>query len=431
MITKIKDLLKKISTKKEDSNLENSAQDLFFGQDNSLKNTQWQSDIYKIFDDAIFLQASDIHIEPSEKALKIRFRIDGHFSLYKTLDENSKSSIITKIKVLWSLKIDEHRLPQDWKISYLNKNTNTEIDLRISSMPTIYWEKLAIRLLQKDSNWIDLKSIGILPMNMVKIKKHLMDNCGLILVVWPTWSGKSTTLYSMISNFDANKYNISTLEDPVEYRMRWVNHTQINTSIWFNFADWLRNLLRQDPDIIMVWEIRDSETAKLAVEASITWHLVFSTIHANSSVSIIQRLVHLWIDPLLIVSSLKIVIYQRLARKLCSYCKIKYIPDEITKWKIINRIWKYINNQKEIYLYKANNKWCDKCNFLWYKWRMWLYEILEITESLEKLILSWASNTQLEVNAIWDWLINIKNDALLKVILWEISLEEVFNVLWN
>ena len=417
----------KIFDFRDKNNSSNDVWSLFISEKNDNTNNK-DLDINEIFHEAIKKWASDIHIEPDENVLNIRFRVDWHLIHHKTFGENFKSVVIAKIKVLWWLKIDERRLPQDWKAIFKDIESSDQIDLRISIIPTIYWEKAAIRLLKKENEWINLRSIWILPMNMVKIKKHLSDNFWLCLVVWPTWSWKSTTLYAMLSTFDTNEKNISTLEDPVEYRIKWVNHTQINPAINFNFADWLRSLLRQDPDIIMVWEIRDSETSKLAVEASITWHLVFSTIHANSSVSTIQRLINLWIDPLLIVSSIRLIISQRLARKLCNHCKIKYVPDEQVKNKIIKRIWRYLN-EEELFLYRANENWCEHCNSKWHKWRTWIYEILEMTEWLEKLILSWASKTQLEIQAIWDWMINIKDDSLLKVVLWEISLEEVFNIL--
>jgi type II secretory ATPase GspE/PulE/Tfp pilus assembly ATPase PilB-like protein len=265
---------------------------------------------------------------------------------------------------------------------------------------------------------------------MVKIKKHLKAPSGMILAVWPTGSGKSTTLFSLLSQFNPLEKNISTLEDPVEYRILWVNHSQIHPDIWFGFAEWLRSILRQDPDIIMVWEIRDEETAKLASEASITWHMVFSTLHTNSAVNTIQRLMNLWIDPLLISSAIRLIISQRLVRKLCDYCKIEYNPSEKVKQKIIWRVWRYLKD-KDFKLYKHKLWGCEKCNHMWYKWRIGVYEVLEISPWLEELLLKWASKTQLEIFAIWEWLIPIKDDALMKVVLWETSLEEMFSVLWT
>lgn len=390
-----------------------------------------KDDISDLFLEAIRRWASDIHIEPDEESLNIRLRIDGNFIHYTTFPEALKTLIVAKIKILGGLKIDEHRLPQDGKANFFDPESKKDVDLRISIIPTIYGEKVVIRLLKKENEWIDLRSIGVLPMNMVRIKKRLQDNYGLVLVVGPTGSGKSTTLHAMLSTFDPTGQNISTLEDPVEYRIKWVNHTQINPKINFNFADGLRSLLRQDPDIIMVGEIRDAETAKLAVEASITGHLVFSTIHANSGSSTIQRLMNLGIDPLLITSSLKMVVSQRLARRLCTHCKVAYQPEVAIKEKVLTRIGKYVNDRENLLFHKASETGCEHCNHKGYKGRVGLFEILEMTEGLEKLILQWASKTQLEIQAIGDGMINIKDDAFLKVALGEISLEEVIQVLSN
>lgn len=379
---------------------------------------------------SLSLWASDIHIEPSDKVLKIRFRVDGNFIKYKDFPLTSKDSFIARIKIMAYLRIDEHRLPQDWKINYKLYAWKTT-DIRVSVIPTIYGEKCVLRILKKDDKPPELKDLGILPYNMVKIKEHLKDNFGMILAVWPTWSGKSTTLFSLLSQFNAEENNISTLEDPVEYRIPWVNHTQINPAINFSFAHWLRSLLRQDPDIIMVWEIRDEETAKLAIEASITGHIVFSTLHTNSAAHTIQRLINLWIDPLLISSSLRFIISQRLGRKLCAHCKIAYKADERIKGYIYWKVWKYIKAKDDLVLYKVSEEWCDKCNHTWYKWRIWFYELLEMTDKMEELVLKQANKTQIEIQAIWDWMVTIREDALIKVVLWETSMEEVLAVLWN
>lgn len=383
-----------------------------------------------IFLNSMKMKSSDIHIEPRENVVNVRFRVDWNFIEYKSFALDLRDSIVARIKIMSYLRIDEHRLPQDWKIAY-KLFWWKSIDMRVSIIPTIYWEKCVIRLLKKDEKPPELQSLWIMPYNMVKIKNHLKDNYWMILAVWPTGCWKSTTLFSLLSQFDASKKNISTLEDPVEYRIKNVNHTQINPWINFTFAKWLRSLLRQDPDIIMVWEIRDEETAKLAVEASITGHIVFSTIHTNSATHTIQRLVNLWIDPLLISSSLRMIISQRLARKLCSHCKISYNPSDKIKEYIVWRVWKYIKDKDNIVLYKSKEWWCEKCNNIGYNWRIWLYEVLEMTDKLEELMLKNASRLQLEIQAIWDWMISVKDDALLKVILWETSLEEILSVLWT
>ncbi len=379
---------------------------------------------------AILKWVSDIHIEPNDKEVKIRFRIDWNFVNYKSFELSKASSLIARIKILAYLRIDEQRLPQDWKINF-NFFGWKSVDLRVSVLPNIYWEKIVIRILKKEEKPTDLKNLWILPYNMVKIKKHLWDTHWMILAVWPTWSWKSTTLFSLLSQFNALDNNISTLEDPVEYRIPWVNHTQINPSIWFTFASWLRSLLRQDPDIIMVWEIRDEETAKLAVESSITWHLVFSTLHTNSATHTLSRLVNLWVDPLLLSSSLRLIISQRLVRKLCSNCREKYSPEDRIKNIIIWKIWRYIKDKENILLYKAKTWWCENCNNTWYKWRIWIYEILEMNDKIEDLLIKNASKTQIEIQAIWDGMVTIKEDAFLKVVMGDTSIEEVLSVLWN
>ena len=378
--------------------------------------------------DALIKGVSDIHIEPREKEIIIRFRIDWEFVLYKKFDIWLKEALLARIKIISYLRIDENRLPQDWKINFVMFWWKS-LDMRVSVIPTIYWEKCVIRLLKKDDTPPELKSLWILPYNMVKLKTALEHNHWMILAVWPTWSGKSTTLFSLLSQYDPAKKNISTLEDPVEYRINWVNHTQINPAINFNFADWLRSLLRQDPDIIMVWEIRDEQTAKLAIEASITGHMVYSTLHTNSAVHTIQRLVNLWVDPLLISSSLRLIISQRLARKLCTCCKEAYIADITTSKTLVKTVWRFMKQKENIKLYRPKEWGCNKCHWTGYKWRIWLYEVLQMTEKLEELLLKNPSKTQLEIQAVWDGMVPIRDDAYLKVILWETSLEEVISVL--
>ncbi|MDD5769940.1 MAG: GspE/PulE family protein [Candidatus Gracilibacteria bacterium] len=373
-------------------------------------------------------KASDIHIEPNDKNIRIRLRIDGNFVSYKTLELKKAISLIARIKIMAYLRIDEQRLPQDGKINF-NLFGGKSIDLRVSILPNIYGEKCVIRILNKEEKPPELVDLGMLPYNMIKIKKHLLDSHGMILAVGPTGSGKSTTLFSLLSNFDAEKNNISTLEDPVEYRIPGVNHTQINPSIGFSFAEGLRSILRQDPDIIMVGEIRDEETAKLAVESSITGHLVFSTLHTNSAVHTLSRLVNLGIDPLLLSSSLRLVISQRLVRKLCPNCKESYLADEKVKDVLVGKVGRYIKNKDEIKLYGACENGCEKCNHTGYKGRIGIFEVLEMNEKIEDLLINKASKTQIEIQAIGDGMVPILQDAFLKVILGDTSIQEVLSAI--
>ncbi len=446
-MSKIKEMMMNLTQKSENKKTQSSWVDDLFSVSSassvwlkwshlSMNQIQKEDDeniisfVNDLFLSAIQKWASDIHIEPGDKEIRIRLRIDGNFIPYKTIDLKRANSLIARIKIMAYLRIDEQRLPQDGKINF-NLFWGKSIDLRVSVLPNIYWEKCVIRILKKEEKPGELKNLGILPYNMIKIKKHLWDTHGMILAVWPTGSWKSTTLFSLLTQFDAEKNNISTLEDPVEYRIPWVNHTQINPSIGFNFAEGLRSLLRQDPDIIMVWEIRDEETAKLAVEASITGHLVFSTLHTNSAVHTLSRLVNLWVDPLLLSSSLRMIISQRLVRKLCPKCKVKYQVEEKVKSTIVWKVGKYIKNKEEIFLYKAGDEWCNHCNHTGYKGRLWVYEVLEMNEKIENLLLQNASRTQLEIQAIWDGMVTIKEDAFLKVVMWDTSIEEILSVLGN
>ena len=271
--------------------------------------------VNELFDNAILENISDIHIENTKDFLLVRFRKDWDFIINNKISLEHVSTIITRLKVLAKVKIDETKKPQDWKIAYTSEKANQTVDIRLSTLPTVYWEKIVMRILKQDSNLINLDSIWLLDMNLEKVKNVLKSKYWIILVAWPTWSWKSTTLFSVLKDFDPLQYNISTLEDPVEYNIDYINQSQIKPEIWYTFASWLRSLVRQDPDIIMVWEIRDKETALLSIEAALTWHLVLSTIHTNSATATIQRLINMWIEPFLIASALKMVISQRLVKK--------------------------------------------------------------------------------------------------------------------
>ncbi|MBN2086949.1 type II/IV secretion system protein [Candidatus Peregrinibacteria bacterium] len=376
----------------------------------------------EIFKKAIEMHASDVHFKPTDDKFEVYYRIDGNMIEHKVYDRIFHNPIIARIKIISSLKIDEHRLPQDGKSSY--KGTNKEVDLRVSILPTQYGEKVVIRLLEKNPEMVNLRDLGMLPNILMKVEKHLQGTYGMILAVGPTGSGKSTSLFSMISTFNAEEYNISTLEDPIEYKIPNVTQTQINVEIGFDFPDGLRTLVRQDPDIIMVGEIRDKKTASLAVESALTGHLVFSTLHTNTATGTIQRLLNMEIDRFLITAAVKLIISQRLIKKVCSNCREKY---EVPK-----KYYELFKEQTDIdpqkaFLYKA--KGCDKCNNTGYKGRIGLFEVLEMTPAIEELIIGNASNAEIEAQAVKEGMILLKKDALYKAITGDITIEEALRVM--
>jgi type II secretory ATPase GspE/PulE/Tfp pilus assembly ATPase PilB-like protein len=375
-----------------------------------------------IFAEAIEKHASDIHFKPKEKAMEVYFRVDGTMILHQTFEKIYHHPIIARIKILSGLRIDEHRLPQDGKSSV--DAGGKEVDLRVSVLPTQFGEKVVIRLLEKNPKMVELRDLGMLPNILMKVDRHLEATYGMILAVGPTGSGKSTSLFSMISTFDGTEFNISTLEDPIEYKIPNVTQTQINTEINFDFSDGLRTLVRQDPDIIMVGEIRDQKTASLAIESALTGHLVFSTLHTNTAVGTIQRLLNMGIDRFLITAAVKLIISQRLVRKICSSCREKYPVPE--------KYYDLFHSQtdidpKEAYLYKSEG--CQECNFTGYKGRIGLFEVLEMSPAIEELIINNASHTEIEEQAVKEGMILLRKDALYKAATGDITIEEALRVM--
>ncbi|MBU0727685.1 GspE/PulE family protein [Patescibacteria group bacterium] len=377
----------------------------------------------EIFNTALEKHASDIHFKPKENKFEVFFRIDGTMVEYKLYDKIYHHPIIARIKIISGLKIDEHRLPQDGKSSFQGPG-DKEVDLRVSILPTQYGEKVVIRLLEKNPKMVELRDLGMLPNILLKVEKHLKSTYGMILAVGPTGSGKSTSLFSMVSTFDAEDYNISTLEDPIEYKIPDVTQTQINPDIGFDFPDGLRTIVRQDPDIIMVGEIRDQKTASLAIESALTGHLVFSTLHTNSASGTIQRLLNMDIDRFLITAAVKIIISQRLVRKVCSSCREKYpVPA-----KFHQMLKEEIDITPEnAFFYKANG--CEKCNNTGYSGRIGIFEVLEMSPAIEELIINSASNTDIEAQAVREGMILLRKDALYKAVTGDITIEEALRVL--
>ncbi len=375
-----------------------------------------------VFTEAINKWASDIHFEPQKEFFLVRFRIDGDmYSMYE-INNSNRDSIISRIKILARLKIDENRKPQDWQIVYKFSN-GEDIDMRVSTFPILYWEKTVIRVLKKDNALLDVNSLWLNSFNAEIVKKSLWLKEWLLLVSGPTWSWKTTTLYAMLNSFNPAAYNISTLEDPVEYRLDGMNQSQVNSDIWYDFSAGLRTLLRQDPDIILVWEIRDRETAKLAVEASLTWHLVLGTIHANRWIWVVERLTNMWIEPYLLASSLKLVVSQRLVKKFCTCAQ----PKEIEEYeeKVISEGLGKLRDSVKWNIWLKKPVWCDRCLNTWTKWRLAVHEVIYFDSDFSR----WITEDHEKEN--WDKLMDQKNylnlyqDWLLKVAFWFTELKNI------
>ncbi len=385
--------------------------------------------IDRMFKMAIENQVSDIHIEPNEDFIMIRFRQDWDFFIYDKIDNRNTSAIVTRLKVLAKVKIDENKKPQDWKIIYHYEKDNQNVDIRFSTLPTKYWEKVVMRILKQDSNLTNIEALWLIDVNLGKVREALKSQYWIILVSWPTGSWKSTTLFGILKNYNPLEYNISTLEDPIEYDIEFVNQSQVKPEIGYTFGSWLRTLLRQDPDIIMVWEIRDTETATLAVEAALTGHLVLSTIHTNSAPWTIQRLINMWVEPFLISSAMKMIISQRLGKRICQECKEAFTPKEVEFNKAKEILTPILDEDSLANLQFYHWAWCKKCNWTWYKWRLWIHEVLIIEDYLEPLILQEASANEMKEAAIKNWMITIVQDWLLKALLWETTVEEALKLI--
>jgi type IV pilus assembly protein PilB len=374
-----------------------------------------------ILTDSIKRGASDIHIEPYEKDFRVRFRIDG--VLYEIMQPPMKlrDAITSRLKIMAKLDISEKRLPQDGRIKIKMKlqGKNREMDYRVSVLPTLFGEKIVLRLLDKENLMLDMTRLGFEQESLNKFEKAIFKPYGMVLVTGPTGSGKTNTLYSSISKVNSPETNIITAEDPVEFNLHGINQVQMKEQIGLNFAAALRSFLRQDPNIILVGEIRDFETAEIAVKAALTGHLVLSTLHTNDAPSTINRLMNMGIEPYLVATSVHLICAQRLVRRLCKDCKeevsmpaqalidIGYAPGEAPKVK----------------LYKG--KGCPTCNNTGYKGRVGLYEVMEITDGMREMILTGASSIELKNKAIEEGMITLRGSGLHKIKAGQTTVEEV------
>ncbi|MGA1790706.1 MAG: GspE/PulE family protein [bacterium] len=370
-----------------------------------------------IITNAINRRASDVHIEPKEDQILIRYRIDG--VLYDTISppKNLQMAIISRIKILSNLDIAERRLPQDGRFTI--RFNQREIDLRVSCVPTIFGEKIVLRLLEKSAFNFQLEELG-LDTSQLEIFKHFMyQPYGMILLTGPTGSGKSTTLYAMLSRIRSPEKNIITIEDPVEYQIKGINQIQANFKTGFSFANGLRAILRQDPDTIMVGEIRDLETAEISIRSALTGHLVFSTLHTNDAIGTVVRLVNMGIEPFLVCNSLTLAVAQRLVRRICPHCREAYTPSPA----LLESLGLTPSQKEEILFYRG--KGCDACNKTGYRGRVGIFEIMVMSQEIRNLILQNALPNVIKRKALESGMTTLAESGLHKVIQGITSIDEV------
>ncbi|MGB9710802.1 MAG: type IV-A pilus assembly ATPase PilB [Thermodesulfovibrio sp.] len=374
----------------------------------------------KIIFDALKMKASDIHIEPYEKGVSVRYRVDGVLHNILNLPPQIKNPLIARFKIMSHINISEKRIPQDGRIRL--KISGREIDFRVSTLPVIHGEKVVLRVLEKGSLKLDLTQLGFEQISLKFFLEALEKPYGMILVTGPTGSGKTTTLYSALMKLNKPEVNIMTVEDPVEYSFPGINQVQVKEDVGRTFASVLRAFLRQDPDIIMVGEIRDFETAEIAVKAALTGHLVLSTLHTNDAPSTITRLVNMGIEPFLISSSVILIVAQRLVRKLCPHCKKEkhYSKDELLQMGFPQ------DKIEQVKIYGAQG--CPKCNNTGYSGRIALYEVMPIKDEIKELILTGASASEIKKKAVELGMITLRKSGIYKVMNGITSIEEVLRI---
>lgn len=377
-----------------------------------------------ILEYAVTSRASDVHIEPMEDRMRVRYRIDGILYDRLSLPKGVQDAVISRIKILSEMKIDEHRTPQDGRFNF--KVYDQEVDLRISVLPTVFGEKVVMRLLRKSGGIPTLPELGLGGVALKNLENAILRPHGIILVCGPTGSGKTTTLYAVLSKLNTPRVNIVSLEDPVEYHIQGVNQVQINPAVGLTFASGLRSFLRQDPNIILVGEIRDTETAELALQASLTGHLVFSTLHTSSASGALPRLIDLGAEPFLLTSTMTAIVGQRIARKICQACKEEFVlqPEVLEEMK--NVLGNLFPAKSVVKAYKGRG--CAQCGSSGYLGRVGIYEVLVISPKISQLILQHPDSNLIEKQALEEGMISMKQDGYLKVLQGITSLEEVLRV---
>jgi type IV pilus assembly protein PilB len=370
---------------------------------------------------AIQKGASDIHIEPYEREFRVRFRIDGILYTMMAPPMKVRDAIVSRIKIMAKLDIAEKRLPQDGriKIRFNDQGKSKEIDFRVSSLPTLFGEKIVMRLLDRDKLMLDMTKLGFEPESLARFEAQISKPWGMVLVTGPTGSGKTNTLYSAISRLNTPETNIMTAEDPVEFNLQGVNQVLVRESIGLNFAAALRSFLRQDPNIILVGEIRDFETAEIAVKAALTGHLVLSTLHTNDAPSTISRLMNMGIEPFLVASSVNLICAQRLVRRICTHCKE---PAPLPPQALADVGFAPGDAEKVTPMKGAG---CEKCNDTGYRGRVGLYEVMELSDELREMILMGASAIELRRKAVEEGMLSLRQSGLRKIADGVTTIEEV------
>ncbi len=371
-----------------------------------------------IFAQAVRNQASDIHIEPYQQHLQVRFRLDGVLHNVLSPPRRLHAAIVSRIKVMARLDIAEKRLPQDGRMEV--KIGDRLVDVRVSCLPTAFGERVVLRLLEKSGKLLSLEEIGLSPAALAEMKRLLQLSHGIILVTGPTGSGKTTSLYAALSFINSPDKNILTIEDPIEYQLDGIGQMQVNPKINLTFANGLRSMVRQDPDVILVGEIRDRETAEIAIHAALTGHLVFSTLHTNDAASAVTRLTDMGIEPFLVSSAVQAIIAQRLVRVLCPHCKEAYEPDE-AQWAEVG-----LRQEASGPIFRTNG--CEKCLETGYRGRTGIYEFLRMSEEIKGLVLRTSDSNQISKAARAEGMVSLRQDGVQKVTEGKTTISEVLRV---
>lgn len=379
--------------------------------------------INSLITDAVAMKASDVHLEMLGDKLRVRYRLDGVLSEVAEFPSSIQQALVSRVKIMSDLDIAERRIPQDGRLSFAS---NKNLDIRVSTLPTIYGEKIVLRILDKQAVSLSVQELGFSGDNLNYLREFYKYSNGMILATGPTGSGKTTTLHSMLIDLNSKEKNIVTIEDPIEYRLYGINQIQVNQKAGLGFATGLRSILRQDPNIIMVGEIRDKETAEIAIRAALTGHLVLSTLHTNDAIGALPRLLDMGVEPFLVCSAIIGVVAQRLARRVCIECKEEYLPEVGCVQDVFLKKHGF-NNTYTLY----RGRGCPACNFSGYKGRIAIQEVLRITPPVRTALMSGCNSTAIAELAKFDSFSTMSNDGINKALIGITTVEEVVRIAYS